>query len=65
MAYGDFKGLNGRTVADKDLLDKTFSFAKNPKYDRYQRGLTSIVQKFLIENIFVEQLEMKLCLIKN
>ena len=43
MAYGDFKGLNGRTVADKDLLDKTFSFAKNPKYDRYQRGLTSIV----------------------
>ena len=42
MAYGDFKGLNGRTVTDKALLDKTFSFAKNPKYDRYQRGLTSI-----------------------
>ena len=43
MAYGDFKGLNGRTVTDKALLDKTFSFAKNPKYDRYQCGLTSIV----------------------
>ena len=33
MAYGDFKNLNKRTVADKVLRDKAFNTAKNPKYD--------------------------------
>ena len=33
MAYGDFKDLNRRTVADKVLCDKAFNIAKNPKYD--------------------------------
>ena len=28
------------------LSDKTFNFAKNPKYDSYQRGLASMVYKF-------------------
>ena len=41
MAYGDFKGLPKRTTSDKVLLDKTFTIAKNPKYDGYQRGLNS------------------------
>ena len=36
MAYGDFKGLNSRTAADKVLRDKTFNIAKNPKDDGYQ-----------------------------
>ena len=39
MAYGDFKDLPRRTASDKILLDKTFSIAKIPKYDGYQRGL--------------------------
>ena len=28
------------------LRDKAFNIAKNPKYDRYQRGLASMVYKF-------------------
>ena len=46
MAYGDFKDLKRRTASDKVLRDKAFTIAKNSKYDRYQRGLASIVYKF-------------------
>ena len=46
MAYGDFKDLKKRTVADKVLRDKAFNIAKDPKYDGYQRGLASMVYKF-------------------
>ena len=46
MAYGDFKHLARRTASDKVLRDKAFNIAKNPKYDRYQRGLASMVYKF-------------------
>ena len=46
MAYGDFKDLKRRTASDKILRDKTFNIAKNPKYDGYQRGLSSMVYKF-------------------
>ena len=28
------------------MSDKAFNIAKNPKYDEYQRGLTSMVYKF-------------------
>ena len=45
MAYGDFKDLKKRTAADKVLRDKAFNIAKNAKYDRYQRGLASMVYK--------------------
>ena len=46
MAYGDFKDLAKRTIADKVLRDKAFKIAKNPKYDGYQRVLASVVYKF-------------------
>ena len=46
MAYGDFKDLKRRTASDKILRDKAFNIAKNPKYDRYQRGLASMFYKF-------------------
>ena len=46
MAYGDFKDLKRRTASDKFLRDKAFNIAKNPKYDGYQRELTSMVYKF-------------------
>ena len=46
MAYGDFKELKKGTAADKVLRDKAFNIAKNKKYDRYQRGLASIVYQF-------------------
>ena len=45
-AYGDFKDLKRRTFSDKVLRDKAFNIAKNPKYDRYQRGLASMVYNF-------------------
>ena len=65
MAYGDFKDLTRRTASDKILRDKAFNIAKNPKYDGYQRGFASIVYKFLIKNLQVEQLKMKIFLVKN
>ena len=42
MANGDFKDLKRRRASNKVLWDKAF---KNPKYDRYQRGLASMVYK--------------------
>ena len=49
MAYRDFKDLARRTASDKVLRDKVFNIAKNPKYGRYQKGLTSTVTNFLIK----------------
>ena len=34
-----------RTISYIFLRDKAFNFAKNPKYDEYQRGLASKVYK--------------------
>ena len=45
MAYGGFKGLARRTAADSALRDKPFNITKDSKYDRYQRGLASMVYK--------------------
>ena len=47
MAYGDFKDLKRRTQSEKVLKEKAFEIASNPKYDRYQRRLASMVYKFL------------------
>ena len=47
MAYGDFKDIARRTASDKVLREETFNIAKNPKYDGYQTGLTSMVYKFI------------------
>ena len=51
MAYGDFKDLARRTVADKVLRDKAFNIAKDPKYEGYQRGLASTVYEFFDKKI--------------
>ena len=45
MTYGNFKNLARSTASDKVLIDKAFNIVKNPKYDRYQRGLVSVVYK--------------------
>ena len=47
MGYRNFKDLKRRTASDKTLKDIVFNFAKNPKYDGYQRGLAFMVYKFL------------------
>ena len=46
MAYGDFKDLPGRATSNKVLHGKAINIAKDPKYDRYQRGLASMVYQF-------------------
>ena len=48
MSYGDFKDLPRRTASDKVLQDKAFNLAEDPKYDGYQKGLASMVCKFLL-----------------
>ena len=46
MAYCKSKDLATRAQSDKVLRDKAFKIANDPKYDGYQRGLASMVQKF-------------------
>ena len=46
MAHGYFKYLAKKTQSDKVLRDTSFEIASNPKYDEYQRGLSSMVFKF-------------------
>ena len=55
MAYGDFKELTRRTAADDVLRDEGFIIAKNPKYDGYQRSLSSMVYKILVLNMRICQ----------
>ena len=50
MAYGKTKDLVKRTQSDKVLKDKAFKIVSDPKYDGYQRGLASMVYKFLDKN---------------
>ena len=46
MAYGKYKDLSKRKESNKVLRDKDFKIASNPEYDRYQRGLTSMIFRF-------------------
>ena len=56
MAYGKSKDLARRTKSDKVLRDKAFEIAGNPKYDGYQKGLSSMVYKFFDKRVLGEQL---------
>ena len=44
---------------------KAVDIAKNIKYDRYQRGLASMVYEFFEKKLLVVALKMKIFLIKN
>ena len=50
MSYGDFKDLEKRTFSDNVLRNKAFNIVKNPKYDGYQRGLSSMIYLFFDKN---------------
>ena len=65
MAYGDFKDLARRTASDKVLRDRAFNIANKPKYDGYQKGLASMVYKFLIKSLKVVVLIIKLNKMSN
>ena len=45
VAYSDGKDLTKRTVTEKNLRNRAFNIAKDPKYDGYQRGLASMDYK--------------------
>ena len=59
MTYRDFKDLIRRAAFDKKFRHKAFSNAKNKKDDGYQRGLASMVYKFLKHLVVV--LKIKIC----
>ena len=65
MAYRDFEDLNRRTAAEKVLRNKAFNISKNPKYDGYQRRLSSMVYNFFDKKNLVKQLKIKLYLITD
>ena len=60
MAYGDFKDLKRRTFFNKVMRNKAFNIAKNPKFDIYQRGLTSMIYKFFDKNAEVSGVNIPL-----
>ena len=43
MAYGKYKNMTEKAESDKNLRNKAFKIASNPKYDGYERGLASMV----------------------
>ena len=47
----DSKDLTKRTISDKMLKERAYENAINSKYDRYQRGLASMVYMFFDEKI--------------
>ena len=51
MAYDKTKNLVKITQSDKVLKDKAFKIVSDPKYGGYQRGLASMVYKFLIKSL--------------
>ena len=63
MAYGKFRDLERRAQSDKFLKDKAFEIASNPKYDRYQRGLASMVFVFFIKS--QKEMVLNICQINN
>ena len=66
MSYRDFKDIARRRASDKVLRGKVFNIAKNPKYDGYQRGLTSMVYKFFdkkSEVVVIIRMQINLLLI--
>ena len=61
MAHGDFKYLTKKTASVKVLRDKVLDIAKNPKYDRYQQILASMIHKLFDEKILAAVLKMRIC----
>ena len=46
ISHGGFKDFPLRLPSDKEFCDKGFNIAKNPKYDRYEHRLASMVYKY-------------------
>ena len=58
--WGGRGQIDPTTASDKVLPDKAFNYAKIPKYDWYQCGLSWCIS-FSIKSLLVVVLKMKLC----
>ena len=65
MAYGDFKDLTRTKASEKILRDKVFNSAKNPKYDEYQKVMTSMVHNIFDKKLLIVVLKMRVCQIRK
>ena len=54
-----------RKASEKVLRDKALSIAKNPNYDKYQKGLAAMVYKVFDKKSSVVMLKMILCQTSN
>ena len=54
MVYNKFKDLEKRTQSDIVLNNNTLKIASNPKYNGYERGLASMVYKFVDKKFIVK-----------
>ena len=54
MVYNKFKDLEKRTQSDIVLKNNTLKIASNPKYNGYERGLASMVYKFVDKKFVVK-----------
>ena len=52
MAYGNFKDLNRRTLADKELRDKAFDIAKDTNMMDINMNMNLWFIHFLIKTFF-------------
>ena len=52
MAYGNFKDLNRRTLADKELRDKAFDIAKDANMMDINMNMNLWFIHFLIKTFF-------------
>ena len=52
-----------REESNKNLRENAFKIASNPKYDGYERGLGSMVSKFLTKDLRI--VVLNLCQIEN
>ena len=65
MAYENFKDSARRTASDKELSDKAFNNASNPKYDGYQRLILQFFTNVLMTSLLTILLEVKMCQTNN
>ena len=49
LAYFDSNHLAKRAISDKIVGKRAYEIAINPKYNRYQRGLASVIYNFFDE----------------
>ena len=56
MAYGNFKDLNRKTLADKELRDKAFDIAKDRNILDINMNMNLWFINFLVKNFFLPQL---------